>query len=312
MPNVTDVHVDMALTNFSIGYAQGEYVAEKLAPRFAVKHKSDEYFLIDEKREALRRQITAKAPGAPAQTADWDLSTSNYNCTAHAQTGSITQEERANVDAALQELERDKVDFLTEIILVDKEMDLASALATGITATASPTVKWDLSTSDPIADVKAGRIIIVNAIQKRPNTLMLPFEVFEEVCDHPNIIERVKAGGTMNNAAVVNEQALAQVFKVDQVIVASAYKNTAAKGATPSTSNIWGDTVYLCFVDPQSGLKKLSMAKTFGWMLKGVNGRRVRTWTDDVGEADKFEVSDYYDQKVTVAGAGYKLTSTLT
>lgn len=311
MPNITTIHVNTALTNLSIKFGQGEFISEVLAPRVSVLKKSDVYYTLDELREELRAQETQKASGAPATAVDFEVGNTTYTCVDHALKALVTSEERANVDPALQ-ADIEKTEFLTNLIKVRKEIDLASALDTAVSG-ATPPTKWDLNTSDPVADIKLGQVTIVDAVQKQADLLTIPWEVFMELKDHPNIIERVKAGGTMSNAAVVNAQALAQVFGIDRVVIASAYKNTAAHGATATTSNIWSDTCYLSISPTNPGLRTQAMALTFGWAKPGTNmGHRVRQWNDPELDGDFVEVSDYYDQKVIGATAGYKLSSVLT
>lgn len=318
MPALQDIHIVQALTNVSLQFGQGDFVAERLAPIVNVQKQSDKYFILDATREALRQQDTERAPGTPANISDFAVTSAQYNAKDHAQKSAITPEDRANVDPAIQ-TDIEKTEWVTEVVKVDKEIKLAAQLATDITqtttmltATTGALGRWDEDISDPIAAVENAVSTIVASVQKRPNTISIPFEVYQKLKNHPLIIERVKAGGTTDNPAIVNANSLAQVFDIENVLISSAYKNTATKGATASVSNIWSDTVYICIAPASPGLRTLSMAMTFAWNVAGAtNGQFVRSWTDPEVMADFVEFNDYYDQKTTAATAGFKILDTI-
>lgn len=311
-PSAAGFHTNQALTTLSLKAGDSKFISEIIAPRIGVDKMSDVFYNIDPTREELRDQLAAKAEGGVAEIVDFEHTTDTFVVTEDALKSFISKAARSNVDHALRpEINRTKK--LSKLIMLRKEIKIAAALSTAVTQTAAADEFWSLKISDPIADIDAGQIVIVNARQEIPTHLFLPWEVFRALRNHPTIIERVKAGGTMGNAAVVNEQSLAQVFDIANVVVSRAFKNTAAKRATASISNVWGDVVYLAIVDPDPNLESDTLALTFGWAgLEGSDkGRRVREWHDDERDGDFVEVSDYYVQKPVVPTAGYKITGTL-
>ncbi len=313
MPNVSSVHTNRALTNLTIARATGTFIADQLAPRIAVEKKSDTYYIVDAEREAIRQGDTVRAPGTVGTISDWDLSSDTYLAQDHAQVGFIPDEERSNADESLQD-EIDKTKFLQDIIETDKEIKLESTLSSGISAGATPGVKWDQPTGDPIKDIRTGRQAIILATGMLPNVLMCDQSVIDALDSNPLIQDRIKYSSNSSNPAIADLNTYAQLFKVERIIVSTAQKNTAAKGATASISKIWGDTCYLAIAPTNPGRRTISMAFTFGWngVRGAVGGRAVQTWREDKRASDWVRVHDFYDHKIVVAAAGYKLSSVLT
>ena len=48
MPEVSQVHIDAALSNVSVAYRNPAFVADAIAPPLAVRKQSDKYFIYDD------------------------------------------------------------------------------------------------------------------------------------------------------------------------------------------------------------------------------------------------------------------------
>jgi hypothetical protein len=307
MPEVQQVHVDAALTNVSVAFRNPEFIAEFVAPAVPVRKQSDRYYIYDTEREAMRPSADQRAPGAEAQEVNFALSTDSYFCADHALSSAIPDEERENADPVIQP-DIDRTEFLTDRILLNREIALEKTLSTfpGINeSTVSPTDQWQNETSDPIAAIGAARLNIFNGCQRRANTVILPFSVFEAIRNHPTVLDRIKYTTT----GVITEELLAQLLDVDRVLVPRAVKNTATKGQTPSITPIWGKNAYVMYVPQRPGLKQVSLAYTFQWTgaAGGVAGTVVERWRENGRKADMIRVQKYYDHKIVAAGAGYRL-----
>ena len=55
MPEVSQVHIDAALTNVSVAYRNPDYIADIIAPQVAVRKQSDKYYIYDAERERFRQ-----------------------------------------------------------------------------------------------------------------------------------------------------------------------------------------------------------------------------------------------------------------
>ncbi len=146
----------------------------------------------------------------------------------------------------------------------------------------------------------------------RPNTLVLGSEfVFDALVDHPDIVDRIKYSGGVGNTtpAMVNEQTLAQLFKVDRVIVGNAVENTALEGATNSHSFIGGKTALLTYAAPNPGIMVPSAGYCFSWQnyLNAGNefGIASRSFYMRKEAATRVEGEIAMDMKLVSSALGY-------
>lgn len=306
MPEVSQVHVDAALTNVSVAYRNSEYIADDVAPPVIVRKQSDKYYVYDAEREAMRSTPDRRSPGAEANEVNFALSTDSYYCEDHALSASVPDEERENADPAIQP-EIDRTELLTDKIGLNREIEIETLLRTDAAIpeiVLDPAEQWDSPDNDPLPRFRVARQTIFQNCQRRANTIVLPYKVFDVVRNHPKVVERIK----YSSAGILNEQLLAQLLDVDRVLVPRAYKNTAPKGRTASVSPIWGAGAYMLYVPPRPALKQVSVAYTFVWNVAGgVNGAVVERWREARRKADMIRVQKYYDQKLVAPGAAYRM-----
>ncbi len=306
MPEVSQVHIDAALTNVSVAYRNPDYIADVVAPQVAVRKQSDKYYIYDAERERFRQSNDRRAPGAEADEVDFALSTDSYYCEDHALESVIPDEERENADPVIQP-DIDRTEFLMDKIDLNKEIVLATRIRTGADIpgeTLSGTDQWsDYTNSDPVSAVEGKKGTIQQEVQVLPNTLVLPYEVYQKVRLHPKVIEKVQ----YVKLGVVGPDVLAQLFDVERVLVAKAFKNVAARGQAASLEYVWGKDAFLCYMPARPALKQTALAYTFVWTVApgSVNGRVVEVWRENRRKADMIRVQKYYDQKIIAAGACY-------
>jgi hypothetical protein len=306
MPEANQVHVDAALTNVSVAYRNNEYIADAVAPSVAVRKQSDKYFIYDSEREALRPTGDSRAPGAEASEVNFSVSTDSYFCEDHALETAIPDEERENADPAIQP-DIDRTEFLSDKIGLNREIALETLLRTSSDITAAlldPAEQWSADENDPLNWFHDARIAIFQQCQKRANTVILPYNVFDVVRNHPKIIDRIK----YSSGSVLNEQLLAQLLDVDRVLVPRAFKNTAAKGQSATVEPVWGTNAYMLYVPPRPALKQIALAYTFIWTGAPGNasGNLVERWREPRRKADMIRVQKYYDTRLIAGGAGYR------
>jgi len=306
MPDVHSVHYDVALTNVSLAYSNPGFIARQLAPEVAVRNQSDRYFIYDPGRESFRTSADFRAPGTEASEVDFALSADSYYCDDHALESALPDEERDNSDSPLQP-RVDRVEFLTEKILLNQEANLAALLradgALPETDLVSEGKEWNDDQVDPVAHVETARAAILAAAQVVPNTLVLPHAVYTMLRNHPRIVERVK----YSSLGVVGTGVLAELLDVERVLVARAFRNTAARGQEPELEAIWGKDALLLHVPPRVSLKTVAPALTFVWgnALGSSRGSSVQTWREERRKATMIRAQKYYDQKIVAPGAGY-------
>ena len=330
-PTEGDVHVDRPLTNISIAFFQEAdgFVANRVFPGIPVQSKSDSYWTID-RGEFFRNQVERRAPGTRAPLINWKVSTDNYNSNRESIGTPVPDEVRANADAPLS-MDRSATELVTEQGLIKQEIDWVTnyftagdpgdtwtydvdGAATGSGANFDPTdaannqkVFWSDAASTPIEDIREGKRFVQESTGRRPNVLTLGRRVFDILLDHPDIVGRLDRGQTMG-PAIVQRDALAALFELEEILVMDGIQNTAAEGLTASFSFIGGDNALLSYRPPNPGLLVPTAGYTFNWtgfLGAATNGIRIRRKRDDLADTDIFEMDMHYDQKLVSADLGY-------
>ena len=331
-PTEGDVHVDRPLTNISIAFAQEAdgFVANQVFPSIPVNSKSDEYWVID-RGEFFRNQVKDRAPGTRAPLINWKTSTDNYNSKRRSIATGVPDEVRANADSALS-IDRSATELVTEQGMIKQEVDWTARYFTqdapgdvwtfdvdgagSATPPASfdPTnaanndkVYWSDASSTPIEDIRQGRRFIQSITGRRGNVLVLGRAVFDALLDHPDIVGRLDRGQT-TGPAIVQRDALAALFELEEILVMDAIQNTAAENLPASFSFVGGDNALLVHRAASPGLLVPSAGYTFNWtgfLGSTTNGMRMRRKRDDMADTDIFEMDMHYDQKVVSADLGY-------
>jgi hypothetical protein len=310
MPANSTVHFDVALTNLSIAYRNGQYVAPIIAPEVLVRKQSDRYFIHDAQREAFRSTHDGRAPGAEANEVDFQLSTDTYFCDGHALQSVLPDEERLNSDTPLRP-EVDRVEFLTEKIMLNHEIAAANLLTNESLVPHSDLLggsdQWSDDSSEPLDAIEEGRAAILAATQQLPNTLVLPFAVYSQLRNHPKVVERVKYAGHGN----VGTKVLSDLLDVENVLVARAMRNTSSPGQAPVLSPVWGKDALLLYVPQRPALKSIAPILTFQWSdaPASVRGVSVQSWREERRCSTLLRAQKYYDVKLVASGAAYLFKS---
>jgi hypothetical protein len=268
-PTLSQVHVNVPLTNMSVAYRQDatSYVATRVFPIVPSDKQSNVYYKYT-KDDWFRDEATKRAPGVESSGSGYNLTnTSSFTCDVFALHKDIPDQVRNNSDAMLNP-DRDATLWLTSRMLLRLEKQWAADYFTTSKWLTDTTVaaKWDdFANSDPIGDVRTGIITIQKRTGMKPNKLVLGAEVFIKLIDHPDIVARLSGGATASQMALVNENILARIFGVDEVLVCGAIENTAAEGATGTYSFVQGKSALLVYTAPNPGLMTPSGGYTFMW-----------------------------------------------
>ena len=306
-PTANDVHIDAILTNISVAYIQDQnaFVASKVFPTIPVEKQSDKYFVYT-KGDWFRDEAQLRAPATESAGSGYNLTTATYNTQVYAFHKDVDDQVRANADNPLNP-DRDATSFITQRMLLRQEIQWASEFfTTSVWATDStPTNLWnDYTSSDPIGDVETGKSTMLNSTGYLPNTLVMGYDVFRQLRNHPDIVDRVKYTSAEN----VTEDILARFFGVDRILVARAVKNTGLEGAATSMSSIVGKNAALYYVAPSAGILTPSAGYQFAW--RGVSdgmGANIGITRFRMPElrADRIEAQMAWDNKVIAADLGY-------
>lgn len=298
MQTIRDVVVDPALSQVSIAYKNEEYIAEQLFPVVSVAKQTGKYYVYD--KSNFRRNKTARAIGAKANEVEFGLSTSPFSCEDHALKEPVPFEILEQADAALNP-EVDAAESVTEMLLVDKEIALATSMAdTAVitqNVTLSGTDQWsDFDNSDPFDDIRTAINTVQLAIGRRPNTLVLGQTTFNKLADHPDVVDRIK----YTNGTAITAEMLAKLFDLEKCIVGKAVYNSANEGQTDSMGYIWGKHAWVAYVPKETRLKQVALGFTITYKQ-----REVEKWDDGDAKARYVRAHDNYTQEFVAAEAAY-------
>lgn len=324
LPTASDVHVNAALTNISIAYLQQRmnFAASRVFPNVPVEKQSDVYYEFD-RGDFNRDEAEVRAPGAESAGGGYRLdSTASYFAKVWAYHHDVPDQILANADAAVPQM-RAASEIVAHKMLIKKEKEFASNyMAAGVwdndfdgtasSPSATEAIHWDDQTNGtPIEDVRSAKDTVLQNTGFEPNKLILGKQVFTALVDHPDIVDRIKySGGVGNtNPALANEQTLAQIFGVDEIIISKAVENTAAEAATDSHSFIVGKDALLVYAPSNPGIMVPSAGYVFSWTnYLGVGnefGAAVRNFRLEKNRVERVEGEVSFDMKLVSSALGF-------
>lgn len=316
-PTKSQVHIDRALTNMSVAYIQqaSAFIADKVFPMVPVMKQSDRYFVYD-KGDWYRDEAAERAPATESAGGGYNIdNTPSYYARKYAYHKDVTEEDRANSDAPLNP-DQDAMEFVTQKLLIKRERVWANTFfkngvwttdLAGVNANpgANQFLQWNDANSTPIATIKAQKTRVLELTGFEPNTLVLGSYVYDELSEHPDIVDKIK----YTQKGVVTPDLLAGILDVPKVLVAKAVVNTAARGAANSMSFVQGKHALLLYAAPRPAIKMPSAGYTFAWnglLGAGAFGNRItRIEMPWLGEGtERIEGEMAFDMKVVAADLG--------
>jgi hypothetical protein len=315
-PQINSVHVDAILTNISIAYLQNQdnFIADKVFPVIPVDKKSDKYFTYT-KNDWFRDEAQRRAGGTESAGGGYGLSTGSYSADVFAFHKDVDDQTLANADAPLNPL-REATEFVTRRLMLRKEVQWNTDFFAGSvwandyagvsgTPSTNQVKQWsDYAASDPIDDIEDAKAGILSTTGMEPNTLVLGYDVFRALKNHPDIVDRIK----YTSAQTVTADMLAAMFDIPRVIISKGVKATNNEGATAAYSFTSGKKALLAYVAPTPGLLTPSAGYSFSWT--GVSGGigstvGVSSFRMESLKADRIEGEMAFDNKVIASDLGW-------
>lgn len=330
-PTPGDVHVNAILTNLSVAFIQDRnaFVAAQVFPFIPVSKQSNLYYRYN-RDDFWRDEAKVRAPGTESAGGGYNVDTDSYFAKVTAFHKDISDEERGNTDQPLDP-DIDATEYVTQKCLIKRETDFITNYMTGgvwtndydgvaASAGTNETLQWSDANSDPIGDVNDAIKAILENTGKFANTLTLGYEVYTNLINHPDIIDRVKYTQNIGSNGVVklNATALANLFfdanfGQGKIVIASAIKSTALEGATGTADDrafIVGKKALLTYSERNPGIRKPSAGYTFGWTgymgaSAATEGSRIKKFRMENIASDRIEAEMAYAQKVVSADLGF-------
>jgi hypothetical protein len=311
-PTAGDVHVSAPLTQISIAYTQqaSDFVADAVFPNVPVQKQADRYYQYA-KGNWFRSEARVRAPGSESAGSGFEVdATPNYYAPVLAVHKDVDDQIRANADAVINP-DRDATEFVTQQLLLKRDIDWASKyfagnnVWTGSTtgSDVTPSTLWSAPGSTPIEDMTAQIFSVKEKTGFWPNVVALGAPVWKILKNHATLLSRIQ----YTQRAIIGPELLAAVLGVDKVVIAGAVVNSAIEGAADSLSFIMGKHVLICYAEPRPSLLKPSAGYTFSWtgyLGAGPSGQRIKRFRMEHLAADRVEGEMAYDQKLVAPELG--------
>lgn len=309
-PTMRDLHTNVYLSNMSIGYKNGDYIAERVLPIVPVSKQSDKVAVYNQ-ADWFRDEAKQRAPGGEPNIGDYKLGTAvTYTCLPWNFAKLLPDEVRENADDPFAP-ERTAIEFATDRVLLSREKRVADLLfntttftsytATAAALTGGGDVAWDTyATSTPLKDIDVMRSNVIQQIGRDPNTLIMGFDVWKALKEHPDLVERIKY--TSNSPVTMG--AFANLIEIPNILVGKAVYNSSAEAGTASYGFIWGKYVLLCYVPPAPALFIPALGYTFVWKQRTTERQRI-----DLRKSDLFTVEEHTDEAVLSTPSAYLLSA---
>lgn len=317
MPDRAKTHIDRALTDVSVAYIQDQnaFVADKIFPIIPVTRQSDLYFIYDKETFFLDDAVE-RTNGAESTGGDYNVEQSEpYFCRVYAYHKNVTDRDRLNMENPL-DADRDATEFVTQKLLVKRERDFVEKYlkagvwgldVTGVDSTPvgnTQCIKWNKPLSNIIQDIRKYKRTMLENTGYEPNMLCLSRGAYDALCDHEEILDRIK----YTQKGQVTKDLIASLLEIENVVVSNAVYKTE-KGLSGEMKFVSKNNALLCYVADRPSLKRPSAGYIFAWTgLEGSGAyanRMVRIPTPLLGiGAERIEGEMAYDQRVVAKDMG--------
>lgn len=313
-PTLSAVHVNTPLTNVSVAFTQnGTYAWNQAFPIVPSPKASNLFFTYDRDYWFRSGQVMKRAPGTESAGSGYPISTSTFTTDRDSIHKDIPDPIRDNADIPI-DLDREAAEWTAMQLQISIERAWASAFFTTSVwnADTTPSVLWDVATSDPIADIEARRLVMKTNTGRDPNILILGAKTWSRgLKNHPDLLDRIK----YTQRGIVTTDLVAAALGVDKVIIAEATQNTSAEGTTGSYSFIDSQSrALLAYAPPNPGVLIPAAGYTFIWTAPaGANnqfGIRTKKFRLEWLESDRVETEVWYTHVKVSSALGELFTGT--
>lgn len=281
------------LSNMSMAFFNNnaDYVATKIFPICPVQNSTGFYYEFL-KGDLARDNVQRKPAFGKVQPAKRGHTDSTYKCEVDQVITGIDSINaldytRSGVPASIDP-RRSSVRFINDQMLLHLDLTFAEKFFktgvwqnefTGVDSTpgSNQMLKFTDANFDPIAFFDARKREIRLEGRRTPNKLCLGYDTFLALKKHPDILERVKYGGSTPNPAIVNEKVIAELLGFDEVTVLMATYNKADEGQPDDMDFICeSDGALMCYVTNSPQIDEPSAGYIFTWDMLG-NGSYMAT-----------------------------------
>ena len=276
-----------ALTNMALAYYQNaeNYFAKGIFPVCRVSQSSDQFYIFD-KEDLLRDNWQRKPAYGKVMPAVVSEHTDNYVCQVDQMIMGIDLIRQTDLQRrqgpAIKDPRQQRTKTIAEQANIHQDRIFAEHFfKSGVWAnewegvddtnvSGKQFIKFSNHNSDPIKFIADQKLAMHEQTGRTPNRLALGANVFNALCNHPGILERVKYGGTTANPASVTKNVLAQLFGVEQIVVLMSIMNKAKQGKEGDMGFIGDpDALLLAYATSNPSIEEPSAGYIFTWDMLG-------------------------------------------
>lgn len=301
---------DPVLTQLSREYKDQQFIATLLFPEVAVAQESGR--IITFGKEAFKQHTTNRAIRAASnRIMPEDLTYTNYLLEEHDIEIPIDWRESKAAIYDVRNYASRQVKRILQRTLEIRTAALAFNAANFAAANKTTPIaadKWTATgTSNPIAQIEAGKEAIRASIGVYPNTILLGAAAFRQLKTHPKLENRLQYGYQQ----VLTEDTLAKIFDIKQVIVGRGITSTDAGVVT----DIWVDNCLLAYVAGAGDPGDATVAPQYGepsigYTIRLEEGLFADMYEEKGGKLEIARATDVVSPFMVGADAGYLISTT--
>jgi hypothetical protein len=309
-----------SLMEFDVQADAEGYIAQRVAPVMEVAEPAGVYGVIPIE-SMLTNPDLKRAPKSGYARDDYELETKSWATTEKGKEEVIDQREarvyRNWFDVEAIATSRGRSAVLRDYERRISELVFNTSTYTGSSLTTAVSNEWDdKANATPVDDVEAACQKIYDATGIWPNALIINEKVFRNLRLAEDIRARIEGGGAGSGSTVreINAQKLAEVFGLEQILVAGGSKNTAKKGQAASVAQMWsGEYAMVAKVATSNDIQEPCIARTFHWSADGSTiGGAIESYGEDQVRGDIIRVRHETDESIIYKQCGHLLSNITT
>lgn len=309
-----DVHIDGALTQFSVMYANDDMIASRALGIVTVNNDSNIYWKYPTKNVmSFPNDLIGERGDIPSITHTYEQG--NYNARDRGLSEFVSQKLIDNADSPLDPL-MDANMLVMMGVDWNQEKRVATLVNTaanydGNTTAVAANEEWNAATpGNPLPIIQEGKRSILPGMPGMTKLVaVMSLAVYDALCINPYLLGLFNTNQGGRSAGMIPPDVLARILGVDEVVIGQAWQNTANEGQTQSLSRIWSDNLALLRVARSPSPKQLCWGSIF---------RNGPTYThvirkEGIGLKGGFDVqvTRCQDEVVVAPKAGFLITGCL-
>jgi hypothetical protein len=192
----------------------------------------------------------------------------------------IDKADLEKMDGPFNLWERRKTELIVSKLELAQEKRIADAIyqLSGRSNTIAGGSKWANGGGNPFTDIQTA----IGKLFFRPNIMLMQESVFDAIEYHPKLLEKL---GEANMIKKVSETTLAQLFRIDRVIIAKGRADFTKRNAEKelTLSGIWGNNVVFGYTAEAWDAPCSGKTLTVKYTEADNQGYIVRTWDEEDG-----------------------------